>query len=119
MGGTGDPAQGYAVTTGPFKKGAFEVKISDELDIDSIFINVDTDPNPVPYLTRNIGFSKGNKIYLPTEAEILNTLGISVYDSAPWDSSVDTVKSFRNDGINKPSAVLNATALGFKYDVLK
>ena len=96
MGGTGDPAQGYAVTTGPFKKGAFEVKISDELDIDSIFINVDTDPNPVPYLTRNIGFSKGNKIYLPTEAEILNTLGITVYDSAPWDSSVDTVKSFRN-----------------------
>lgn len=96
MGGNGDPAQGYAVTTGPFQKDSFVVRIFDTGDIDSIFDDANTDPNPVPYLVRGFTIFKDSSVVLPSAAEIANTLSISTYDSSPWDSSVDTAISFRN-----------------------
>lgn len=96
MGGNGDPAQLYAVTSGPFQKDSFEIRIFDTDDIDSIFDDVDTDPNPVPYLVRAFGIFKDSTVQLPSSAEIAQTLNIATYDSSPWDSSVDTALSFRN-----------------------
>lgn len=96
MGGNGDPAQGYAVTTGPFQKDSFEIRIWDTGDIDSIFVDVDNNPNPVPYLVRAFGIFKDSTVQLPSAAEIAQTLSIPTYDSAPWDSSVDSAVSFRN-----------------------
>jgi len=96
MGGNGDPMQNWAVTNGAFRKGNWEIKITDELSIDSLLANQTILTKPTPFLIRNMGFNKGVAVQLPTEKEILNTLGITTYDSAPFDSSVDTVKSFRN-----------------------
>lgn len=96
MGGDGDASDGYAVKTGPFRKGNFPIAITDTDDIDSIHVDVDTEPNPVPYLTRGMRTYLDKTVYLPTTAEVAQTLDISTYDSAPWDSSVDSVKSFRN-----------------------
>ena len=97
MGGSGDPAQGYVVTSGPFRAGEWTIEITDDNDIDSIFSNVNTDPNPSPNLIRAMGVhTNGDLPVLPSLAEVNNTLAIQTYDSAPWDSSVDTVLSFRN-----------------------
>jgi len=97
MGGSGDPAQGYKVTTGPFRAGEWVININDDIDIDSIFLDVNTEPNPSPNLIRAMGiYEGGTPPQLPTSAEVFNTLEITKYDSAPWDSSVDTAISFRN-----------------------
>lgn len=96
MGGSGDPAHGYAVMTGPFRKDSFLLRIYDVDDIDSIFVDVDTDPNPVPYLVRAFGVFKDSTVHLPSATEIAATLAIPTYDSAPWNSAVDTAVSFRN-----------------------
>jgi tyrosinase len=96
VGGDGDPSQGYAVTSGPFQKDAWVITISDDVDIDSVFFDHNTSPNVVPYLTRRIGKNLNNDALLPTSAEVLGSLSIPTYDSAPWDSSVDTTISFRN-----------------------
>lgn len=96
MGGDGDPAQGYAVTSGPFQKDSFQIRIFDTDDIDSIFDDVDTDPNPVPYLVRAFTKFKDSSVVLPNAAEMEQTLNIATYDSAPWNSSVDSALSFRN-----------------------
>lgn len=96
MGGNGDAAQGYAVTTGPFQKDSFQVRLYDTADIDSLFDDVNNDPNPVPYLVRAFGIFKDSTVVLPSMAEINATLAIPTYDSSPWDSSVDTAMSFRN-----------------------
>ena len=96
LGGDGDPSQNHAVTTGPFRKGAWNIRIDDTRDISIIFIEEDGDPNNVPYLVRGFGKFMDSTVTLPSIAELNNTLSISKYDSAPWDSSVDTAVSFRN-----------------------
>lgn len=97
MGGTGDPAEGYAVMTGPLRKGEFVVSFTDVDDVDSIFADVNTDPNPVTYLTRAIGmFPGGWQPALPTATDVQTTLNVAVYDAEPWDCTPDTTKSFRN-----------------------
>lgn len=97
MGGTGDPAEGYAVMTGPLRKGEFVVSFTDVDDVDSIFADVNTDPNPVTYLTRAMGmFPGGWQPALPTATDVQTTLNVAVYDAAPWDCTPDTTKSFRN-----------------------
>lgn len=96
MGGNGVAAEQYAVMSGPFRKDSFEIRIFDTGDIDSIFDDVDTDPNPVPYLVRAFGIFKDSTVVLPTAAEIAQTLALPTYDASPWDSSVDSALSFRN-----------------------
>lgn len=96
MGGSGDPANGYAVMTGAFRKGEWNIDFTDNDDVDSIFVDIDTDPNPVPYLTRAIGVNPAWQSVLPTAQDVATTLAVSVYDSAPWGPSVDSTRSFRN-----------------------
>jgi tyrosinase len=96
MGGSGDPANRYAVMTGPFRKGEWTVEFTDDDDVDSIFVDIETDPNPVPYLTRALGVNPAWTSVLPTAQDVATTLSVSTYDAAPWDPSVDTTKSFRN-----------------------
>ena len=96
MGGSGDPSNRYAVMTGPFRKSEWNVSFTDADDVDSIFVDIDTDPNPVPYLTRAIGVNPAWPTLLPTAQDVQTTLSISTFDAAPWDPSVDSTKSFRN-----------------------
>lgn len=96
MGGSGDPAQGYKLVTGPFRASEWVVNISDDIDIDSIFLDVNTDPNPQPYLIRALGIFKNGTVSLPTAQDVQFCLDVATYDSYPWDSSVDTAISFRN-----------------------
>jgi tyrosinase len=85
MGGWGDPAENYAVKTGPFRKGEWVLNILDPLEIS---------PIQFPYITRGKGtYTKGG---YPTAAEISYMLGITNYDVAPWNHRSDTAKSFRN-----------------------
>jgi tyrosinase len=96
LGGDGDPSQEYAVTTGPFRKDAWIVRVTDVRFFKSIFIEEKTDPHDVQHLVRGFGKFKDSTVTLPSVAELNNTLSISKYDSAPWNSSVDTAVSFRN-----------------------
>lgn len=96
MGGSGDPANRYAVMTGPFRKGEWTIEFSDADDVDSIFVDINTDPNPVPYLTRAIGANPMWKTVLPSAQDVATTLSVGTYDAAPWDASADSSKSFRN-----------------------
>lgn len=95
-GGSGDPANDYAVMTGPFRKGEFVVAFTDADDVDSIFVDVDTDPNTVPYLTRAFGMAPGWVPSLPSSSNVQTSLNVSTYDSEPWDCTTDTTTSFRN-----------------------
>ncbi len=97
MGGSGDPSQDYKVTSGPFRAGEWVINITDDNDIDSIFLDVNTEPHLSPHLHRAMGiYAGGTTPVLPSLAEVNNTLSINTYDSAPWDPSVDTAISFRN-----------------------
>lgn len=84
MGGDGDPEQDYAVTTGPFRKGAWEVTIFDE-----------EDDERKPFLMRHLGVGKLAPD-LPTAAQVEKGLSIGTYDTAPWSEMSDPATSFRN-----------------------
>jgi tyrosinase len=84
MGGDGDPAENYKITTGPFNADAWEIKIFDYGDL-----------LRTPYLVRSFGQGKFNA-KLPTPEELEVVLGVSTYDSAPWNSMVHPTISFRN-----------------------
>jgi tyrosinase len=85
MGGNGDPAQEYAVTTGPFRKGAWELVVFDHEDDDRL-----------PYLTRDFGRFPGRPD-LPTAADAAAALAVTGYDVPPWDERSDPARSFRNN----------------------
>jgi tyrosinase len=84
MGGNGDPAQGYVVTTGPFASGAWEVSIFDYGDMVKN-----------PSLVRDLGGGPMAPT-LPTADDVEATLAIDTYDSAPWNASSPIAQSFRN-----------------------
>ena len=83
MGGNGDPGAGYAVTTGPFRQGRWEISVFDY-----------GDEEQVPYLVRDFGH--GLVTALPTAADVEAALAIATYDAPPWNSTVATGRSFRN-----------------------
>lgn len=85
MGGNGDPAQNFAVTTGPFAKGRWELVVFD-----------DEDTQQIPYLIRNLAGFPGIPD-LPTAAEVEQSLSIEAYDTAPWSQLSDVTRSFRNN----------------------
>lgn len=94
----GDPTDNYAVTSGPFKKGDYELNLITVPDGDTDYLNF----CPFPFLTR--GAQEGNDklpamlagLSLPTQAEVDDALAISAYDAAPFDPTVDRATSFRN-----------------------
>ncbi|MEA2526120.1 MAG: tyrosinase [Thermomicrobiales bacterium] len=84
MGGNGDPAQGYVVTTGPFAVGKWTIKVFDYND---------TIQNPS--LIRDFG---GGSMApdLPTTNDVEQALSVATYDAAPWNASSPVDQSFRN-----------------------
>ena len=91
MGGDGDPQQGYAVTTGPFRKGNFYLNVVDPKAMD---------PYRYRYLVRRLGADKiGERLpfELPTAEDIETALAIEKYDVAPFDVTSNPSKSFRNN----------------------
>lgn len=84
MGGDGDPDQTYAVTTGPFRKGEWEVTIFDAADDDR-----------KPYLMRRLGHGELAPD-LPTTEQVETGLAMTAYDVAPWTEGSDSTASFRS-----------------------
>jgi tyrosinase len=84
MGGNGDPNQGFAVTTGPFRKDRWVLNVFDY-----------PDPDQYPYLIRQLGDAPFSPT-LPTEEDVETALAISTYDAAPWNTMIPTGRSFRN-----------------------
>jgi tyrosinase len=90
MGGNGDPVQDYAVTDGPFRKGAWEITIQDPM---AALKGVQTPKN---YLVRNFGAFLDQQIALPTKADVAQAVGVHRYDHKPFDANSPDAKSFRN-----------------------
>jgi tyrosinase len=86
MGGDGDPDQDYAVTTGPFRKGTWQLTVHPE--------GLEWSGSATPYVTRRIGTFSG--IALPTEAELEPLLATPLYDVRPFDDRSDPERSFRS-----------------------
>jgi tyrosinase len=84
MGGDGDPDDNYAVHTGPFRKGAWEITLFDQ-----------TDDEKFPHLIRNMGVGDLAPD-LPTAEQVEEALAIETYDVAPWTEQSDHTASFRN-----------------------
>jgi tyrosinase len=87
MGGDGDPDNGYAVTSGPFRKGQWRLNVVDQKA---------SDPDPVRHLVRSIGTFPGVPD-LPTAHEVQNALTRPVYDTVPFDDEANIHQSFRNN----------------------
>jgi tyrosinase len=91
MGGNGDPGDNNFVSSGPFRKGQWPIIVHDPDEGDN-----GDDPDPIAdgWLVRNIG---GDDVAtLPTLADVQRVLGVSTYDSAPYDMDSDPDTSFRN-----------------------
>jgi tyrosinase len=84
MGRMGDPSQGYAVTSGPFRRGAWPLNVVDPKS---------NDPYQLHYLVRRFGTKLGKT--LPTATEVTTALAKPVYDVAPYDATVGPGRSFR------------------------
>ncbi len=87
MGGPGDPGDGYAVTTGPFRKGEWPVTVQPQSWTEQLSL--------WPHLVR--GGAATPIFNLPTPAEIQAALETPLYDVAPYDTSADWRLSFRNN----------------------
>jgi tyrosinase len=83
MGGTGDPANNYAVMSGPFRRDNFTVEVFNPRD-----------PQQLTYVARNIGSAYMPN--LPTAEQIDAGFDIGTYDAAPWSVETDPTESFRN-----------------------
>jgi tyrosinase len=94
MGGNGDPKDRYAVKTGPFRKGRWELKLRDlPGQRNPLRPNID-DAVDRPYIQRAFGrdpFARS----LPTAADTEAVLGVSRYDSRPWSDYSVAKDSFR------------------------
>ena len=87
MGGNGDPEEGYALTSGPFRRGEYRLNVIDPKA---------NDPVGNRYLVRQIGTFPSNET-LPTERDVSNALGRPIYDVVPFNDQSDPAQSFRNN----------------------
>lgn len=87
MGGDGDPEKGYAVTSGPFRRGDYRLEVLDPKA---------NDPLRLPYLVRQIGTFPSNET-LPVARDVERALARPVYDVVPFDDQSDPAQSFRNN----------------------
>lgn len=85
MGGYGDPDDGYAVTTGPFRKDEWTLYVR---GFES------TNPGQFDHLVRAVGtFADASE--LPSADEVQQALLRTEYDVAPWTLAADPDVSFR------------------------
>jgi tyrosinase len=85
MGGNGDPADNYAVASGPFRKGRWILRFAG------------------PHLRRDFGNRRAPT--LPRTDQVLAAFLIDQYDDDPWSPDSDITRSFRNylEGWHHPS----------------
>lgn len=89
MGGDGDANQGFAVTSGPFRKGQWTLKVHP--------IGLQWSASATPHITRRFGsFPVPGFDRLPTPEDITFVLGRPRYDVAPYDATSNPNLSFRN-----------------------
>jgi tyrosinase len=88
MGTGGVKEEGYAVLDGPFRKGAWEVKV---FPVDAITKEEIT----TSYLVRSTLWVD-SPFELPTATEMEACLELEPYDVAPWNDQVSGDKSFRS-----------------------
>jgi tyrosinase len=94
MGGAGDPKDRYAVKTGPFRKGRWELKLRDNPgQRNPLKPNID-DAVDRPYIQRAIGRDPIART-LPTPDETAAIVGVKRYDSKPWSADTNPKRSFR------------------------
>jgi tyrosinase len=84
MGGDGKPDEQYAVTTGPFKKGAWTLNIQPG--------GATWTPSATTYLTRRLGRVPA----LPTKAQVEAAFAAEEYDVSPYSAMSDPDPSFRS-----------------------
>jgi tyrosinase len=87
MGGDGDPNQGYAVTTGPFRMGKYHLAVQP--------FGFPWSLSASDHLIRHFG-SNPLAPALPGSDEVKALLAVPTYDVAPWNPSADFGQSFRN-----------------------
>lgn len=90
LGGNGDPAQGYALTTGPFAKGSWRLDILDPISVQKASA-IQTD-----YIQRNFGNFLGKRVYRPKAIDVSHALHATHYDVTPYDAESEIDASFRN-----------------------
>lgn len=86
MGGDGDPLDGYAVPSGPFRKGNWELNVHPE----GAFWTA----SATTYLTRRFG--SGGITPLPSAADLAWAMNAPAYDIPTYDTASDPNLSFRN-----------------------
>jgi tyrosinase len=84
MGGDGNPNEQYAVTTGPFKKGAWTLNVRPEGATWAL--------SATGYLTRHLGLPQA----LPTKTQEEAVLAAEEYDAPPYNVDSDKGESLRN-----------------------
>lgn len=85
MGPSGNPADGYAVDTGPFNRTSWPLVIQNAHGA------VLTATSATSYLVRDLG----DPSTLPTMDDVKAAFAASAYDVAPYDDSADPARSFR------------------------
>ena len=100
MGGDGDPNDGYAVKTGPFRKGRWQLNVQPA--------GLEWSASATPYLTRHFGGWPNSP--LPAPADVQFALGARRYDAPPYTTESAPADSFRNalDGFRPPLAAVVA-----------
>jgi tyrosinase len=88
MGGSGDPAQGYALTEGPFRRGEWELHV----DNDDQLIWRTTSTKAIHRKIADPDYAPE----LPPASDIEAALEIPTYDVAPWNFASKFSRSFRN-----------------------
>ena len=87
MGGNGDPEKGYALTSGPFRRGEFRLEVVDPKA---------NDPLQLSYLVRQMGTFPSNEV-LPSAKDVDKALGRPIYDTVPFNDQSNPKQSFRNN----------------------
>jgi tyrosinase len=82
----GDPEQNYAVTKGPFRKGAWQLSV---LSVPS------GDPGQCPWLVRAFGINDEPGLAMPGANDLDGVMAVKDYDVAPFDITSDPKRSFR------------------------
>ncbi len=91
MGGDGNPAQGYAVTTGPFAKGKWTLNI-----LDPVSVQRNQYGTQETHIVRHFGTFAGMRIYRPTVGDVSEATAVARYDHSTYDANSPIGYSFRN-----------------------
>ncbi len=92
MSPAGDPALGYVVTEGPFRRNNYRINVFDPRVNDPVRAT-----NLRRRFATTVEGSYPGGIQLPTQAEVDAALAVEHYDHAPWDPASPPSKSFRNN----------------------